>query len=59
MSRKRNCHDNAVAESFYSLLKKDQVKLKTYPTRALTRADIFDYTEGFYNPRLKWWTASS
>ena len=51
MSRKGNCHDNAVAESFFSLLKKDRVKRKIYPTRAQARADIFDYIEGFYNPR--------
>ena len=51
MSRKGNCHDNAVAESFFSLLKKDRVKRKIYPTRQQARADIFDYIEGFYNPR--------
>ena len=51
MSRKDNCHDNAVAESFFSLLKKDRVKRKIYSTRAEARAEIFDYIEGFYNPR--------
>ncbi|CCQ11032.1 Mobile element protein [Pseudoalteromonas luteoviolacea B = ATCC 29581] len=51
MRRKGNCHDNAVAESFFSLLKKDRVKRKIYPTRQQARADIFDYIEGFYNPR--------
>jgi len=51
MSRKGNCHDNAVAESFFSLLKKDRVKRKIYSTRQQARADIFDYIEGFYNPR--------
>lgn len=51
MSRKGHCHDNAVAESFFSLLKKDRVKRKIYPTRQQARADIFDYIEGFYNPR--------
>ncbi|NOI68630.1 IS3 family transposase [Vibrio sp. 99-8-1] len=33
MSRKGNCHDNAVAESFFSLLEKDRVKRKIYKTR--------------------------
>ncbi len=51
MSRKGNCHDNAVAESFFSLLKKDRVRRKIYSTRAEARAEIFDYIEGFYNPR--------
>lgn len=51
MSRKGNCHDNAVAESFFSLLKKDRVKRKIYKTRDDARSEIFDYIEGFYNPR--------
>lgn len=49
MSRKRSCHDDAAAESFCSLLKKDRVRRKIYATRALASADIFDYIEGFYN----------
>ncbi len=51
MSRRGNCHDNAVAESFFSLLKKDRVKRKIYRTRDEARADIFDYIECFYNPK--------
>ena len=51
MSRKGNCHDNAVAESFFSLLKKDRVRRKIYRTRDEAKAEIFDYIEGFYNPR--------
>ncbi|WP_221274519.1 IS3 family transposase [Thaumasiovibrio subtropicus] len=51
MSRKGNCHDNAVAESFFSLLKKDRVKKRIYKTRAEARSEIFDYIECFYNPR--------
>ena len=50
MSRRGNCHDNAVAESFFSLLKKERVKRKIYPDRDAARADVFDYIEGFYNP---------
>jgi len=38
MSRRGNCHDNAVAESFFSLLKKDRVKRKVYKTRDETRS---------------------
>ena len=50
MSRRGNCHDNAVAESFFQLLKRERVKWKVYPTRDHARADVFDYIEMFYNP---------
>ena len=50
MSRRGNCWDNAVAESFFSSLKKERIKKRDYKTRDLARADIFDYTEMFYNP---------
>lgn len=50
MSRRGNCHDNAVAESFFQLLKRERVKRKIYPTRDHARADVFDYIEMFYNP---------
>jgi putative transposase len=50
MSRRGNCHDNAVAESFFQLLKRERVKRKIYATREHARADIFDYIEMFYNP---------
>lgn len=50
MSRRGNCWDNAVAESFFSSLKKERVKKRIYKTRDLARADIFNYIEMFYNP---------
>ena len=50
MSRRGNCHDNAVAESFFSLLKKDRIKRKVYKTRDEARAEIFNYIEYYYNP---------
>lgn len=49
MSRRGNCWDNAVAESFFSTLKKERVKKRIYKTRELAKADIFDYIEVFYN----------
>jgi len=49
MSRRGNCWDNAVAESFFSSLKKERVKKRIYKTRDLARADVFDYIEVFYN----------
>ncbi|MDE8604378.1 IS3 family transposase [Marinomonas sp. RSW2] len=51
MSRRGNCHDNAVAESFFSLLKKERVRNRTYKTRSDARSEIFDYIECFYNPK--------
>jgi len=53
MSRRGNCHDNAVAESFFNLLKRERVRRKTYKTRAEARQDVFDYIEMFYNPKRK------
>ncbi|MDA7774211.1 IS3 family transposase [Pseudomonadales bacterium] len=50
MSRRGNCHDNAVAESFFSLLKTERIKRKIYKTRSEARAEIFNYIELFYNP---------
>ncbi|EFT8079536.1 IS3 family transposase [Salmonella enterica] len=49
MSRRGNCQDNAVAESFFSSLKKERIRKRIYKTRDLARADIFDYIEVFYN----------
>ena len=53
MSRRGNCHDNAVAESFFQLLKRERIKRKIYPTRDEARADVFDYIELFYNTRRR------
>jgi putative transposase len=49
MSRRGNCYDNAVAESFFSSMKKEKIRRHVYRTRSLARADIFDYIEVFYN----------
>jgi putative transposase len=53
MSRRGNCHDNAVAESFFNLLKRERIRRRTYKTRAEARRDVFDYIEMFYNPQRK------
>ena len=53
MSRRGNCHDNAVAESFFNLLKRERIRRRTYKTRIEARQDVFDYIEMFYNPRRK------
>lgn len=53
MSRRGNCHDNAVAESFFNLLKRERIRRRTYKTRDDARSDVFDYIEFFYNPKRK------
>jgi putative transposase len=49
MSRKANCWDNAVAESFFATLKSELVDRYPWPTRAAARLATFDYLEVFYN----------
>ena len=49
MSRRGNCWDNAVAESFFSSLKKERIKKRIYKNREIARADLSDYIETFYN----------
>ena len=53
MSRRGNCHDNAVAESFFQLLKRERIKRKIYSNRAEARRDVFDYIELFYNVKRR------
>ncbi len=53
MSRRGNCYDNAVAESFFQLLKREQIKRKIYKNRDEARQDIFAYIEMFYNPKRR------
>jgi putative transposase len=50
MSRRDNCWDNAVAESFFSSLKKEHIKKKIYKNRSIARGAIAEYIEVFYNP---------
>ena len=49
MSRRGNCHDNAVVESFFQLLKRERIKRHIYKTRAEAKTNIFNYIEMFYN----------
>lgn len=50
MSRRGNCHDNAVAESFFSTLKNELTHHTTYPSRAAATTAISNYIELYYNP---------
>jgi putative transposase len=49
MSRKGDCWDNAVAESFFATLRAELVDHERYPTRAHAEASIGEYIEQFYN----------
>ncbi len=49
MSRRGNCFDNAVAESFFSSLKKERIRRRINRSREEARTDAFDYIEVFYN----------
>ena len=53
MSRRGNCHDNAVAESFFQLLKRERIRRQIYANRSDARADVFNYIEMFYNPKRR------
>jgi len=53
MSRHGNCHDKAMAESFFQLLKRERIKRKVCSTREEARADVFHYIEIFYNSKRR------
>jgi len=53
MSRKGNCWDNAVAESFFGSLKTERVYFTNYKTREEGRRDVVDYIEMFYNSKRR------
>lgn len=50
MSRRGNCHDNAVADSFFQLHKRERITRRIYDTRQDARSDVFNYIELFRNP---------
>jgi putative transposase len=53
MSAVGHCGDNAAAEGFFGLLKRDRVHRQRYRTHAEARSDVFDYIERFHNPRMR------
>jgi len=53
MSAVGSCADNAAAESFFGVLKRERVYRRQYRTRAEARADIFEYIERWHNPRRR------
>ena len=53
MSAVGSCADNAAAESFFGMLKRERVNRRQYKTHAEARLDVFDYIERFHNPRRR------
>jgi transposase InsO family protein len=53
MSRRANCWDNAMMESFFATLKKERVHQESYATREAARQSVFEYIELFYNTRRR------
>ena len=53
MSRKGDCWDNAVAESFWSTIKAELIHDVDFPTRTAAQQAIFEYIEVFYNRRRR------
>lgn len=53
MSRRGNCYDNAVAESFFKTLKKELVRKQIFATRGDAKSKIFEYIEMFYNSKRR------
>ena len=53
MSRKGDCWDNAVSESFFKTLKVERVRDRHYWTREEAKSDIIDYIERFYNRKRR------
>jgi putative transposase len=49
MSRKGDCYDNAIAESYFSTLKNELILGRVYQSREQARSEIFNYIEVFYN----------
>ena len=53
MSRKGDCWDNAVAESFFATLEWELIQQRDWHTRAEARRSIFSYIELWYNRRRR------
>lgn len=53
MSRKGDCYDNAVVESFFGTLKTELIHHRDYQTREEAKADIFEYLEVWYNRKRR------
>lgn len=52
MSAVGQCADNAAAEGFFGMIKRERIHRRRYLTLADARSDVFDYIERFHNPRM-------
>jgi transposase InsO family protein len=57
MSRRGDCWDNAVAESFFATLKVELAYRSGWATRDEARADVYEYIEFFYNRKRRHFSA--
>jgi putative transposase len=48
-----DCYDNAVCETFHASIKKERIYRRSWPTGAEARTAVFEYIEGWYNPRRR------
>lgn len=53
MSGKGNCHDNAAVETFFKTIKAELIWRRSWETRRQAETAIFQYINGFYNPRRR------
>jgi len=53
MSGKGNCYDNATVETFFKTIKAELIWRRSWETRRQAEMAIFEYINGFYNPRRK------
>ncbi|CAN5151515.1 hypothetical protein BH11PSE11_BH11PSE11_06740 [soil metagenome] len=54
MNRRGNCHENAVVEGFFKLLKRERIRRRIYSTREEARQDVFNYIEMFTTETTSW-----
>ena len=50
MSRRGDCYDNAVVESFFATVKRELLERQTWATRSATTVALAQYIDGWYNP---------
>ncbi len=53
MGSRGDAYDNALAESFFATLETELLRRRPFPNQGTARLVIFDYLEGFYNPRRR------
>jgi putative transposase len=53
MSGKGNCYDNSMVETFFKSLKAELIWRQKWATRRQAEGAIFQYINGFYNPRRR------